>query len=84
MTIPFHYERMNRYLAYDRWMLIQEADGYREVRLELMLRTWSLKEVSYRTLSWEVSAFLKDPLYFGTLVRSKLLKEIEKLDAAQD
>jgi hypothetical protein len=47
MTTPFHYERMNRNLAYDRWKLMQDAGGHREVRLELMLRTRSLKEVSH-------------------------------------
>ena len=78
---PFHYEPRNKRLAFDRWTLFVEPDGYREVRLEHMTRTLSLEEVPIRMESWEVNNFLHNPQFFGTAVRSKLLKELEKYNA---
>lgn len=78
---PFHYEPMNKRFAYDRWTLITEPDGYREVRLEHMARTLSLKEVLIRMESWDVDNFLQNPQFFSTAVRSKLLRELEKYNA---
>jgi len=78
---PFHYEPMNRFLAYDRWTLLPDPDGHHLVRLEEMVRAWSMREVCHRARFWEVPDFMRDEKYFGTAVRAKLQKELEDLDA---